>query len=57
MTPSAVDNKVITKSEQENVSELPNNLRKGTGVGDLSEVVDYYCLGVLSVHLFVNLCS
>ena len=37
MTPSAVDNKV-TKSESENVNELPNKMRKETGVGDLSEV-------------------
>ena len=56
MTPSTIDNKVTTKSEQGNVTELPNNLRKETGVGDLSEVMDYCCLGVLHVHLLVNLC-
>ena len=56
MTPSTVtvDNKVMTKSEQENANELPNKLRKETGVGDLSEVMDYCCLGVLTVHLLVH---
>ena len=38
LTPSAVENKVTSKSEQ---SESTDKLRKETGVGDLSEVCGF----------------